>query len=83
MLALPEREHEFFLAEYRSRLGGAYEPSGYKNLDRFLRAWAVRAVVVSRPGWYEEADSEVRAIRSGSSDVVPLQAAVTAELARR
>jgi hypothetical protein len=53
---LPDREHETFLAQYRQALEGAYDPAGWKHLQRFLRRWAGRAIAASRPGFYEARD---------------------------
>ena len=51
--ALPERERETFLAEYRRAMDGAHDPAGWPELRRFLRLWAMRAVAVAEPGYYE------------------------------
>ena len=51
--ALPERERETFLAEYRRAMDGAHDPAGWPELRRFLRLWAWRAVAVAEPGYYE------------------------------
>jgi Family of unknown function (DUF6247) len=53
LLALPERERETFLAEYRRALDEARDPTGWPELRRFLRLWAWRAVAVAEPGYYE------------------------------
>lgn len=42
-----------FLVQYRRALDDARDPSGWKNLRRFLRLWAWRAVAVAEPGYYE------------------------------
>ena len=54
--ALPERERETFLAQYRRAVDGARDPAGWKHLQRFLRLWAGRAISVNRPGFYEARD---------------------------
>lgn len=51
--ALPERERETFLAQYRLELDGARDPAGWQQLRRFLRLWAFRAIAVAQPGYYE------------------------------
>ena len=51
--ALPERERETFLAEYRRAVDGAHDPAGWPELRRFLRLWAWRAIAVAEPGYYE------------------------------
>ena len=51
--ALPGRERETFLAEYRRALDDARDPAGWPELRRFLRLWAWRAVAVNQPGYYE------------------------------
>src|SRR5271165_6697323 len=48
--ALPERERETFLAEYRRAVDGAHDPAGWPELRRFLRLWAWRAIAVAEPG---------------------------------
>ena len=51
--ALPGREWETFLAEYRRAVDGAHDPAGWPELRRFLRLWTWRAVAVAEPGYYE------------------------------
>ena len=51
--ALPERERETFLAEYRRAVDDARDPARWPELRRFLRLWAWRAVAVAEPGYYE------------------------------
>jgi Family of unknown function (DUF6247) len=51
--ALPERERETFLAEYRRAVDGAHDPAGWPELRRFLRLWTWRAVAAAEPGYYE------------------------------
>ncbi len=51
--ALPGRERETFLAEYRRAVDGAHDPAGWPELRRFLRLWAWRAIAVAEPGYYE------------------------------
>ena len=51
--ALPEQEQSVFLVQYRRALDGARDPGGWKDLRRFLRLWAWRAVAVAEPGYYE------------------------------
>jgi hypothetical protein len=54
--ALPDRERETFLAQYRRAVDGALDPAGWKHLQRFLRLWAGRAISANRPGFYEARD---------------------------
>jgi len=51
--ALPERERETFLAEYRRAVDDARDPARWPELRRFLRLWTWRAVAVAEPGYYE------------------------------
>jgi hypothetical protein len=51
--ALPHRERETFLAEYRRAVDSAHDPAGWPHLRRFLRLWAMRAIAVAEPGFYE------------------------------
>ena len=51
--ALPDRERETFLAEYRRAVDDARDPARWPELRRFLRLWAWRAVAVAEPGYYE------------------------------
>ncbi|HEX2742911.1 MAG TPA: DUF6247 family protein [Streptosporangiaceae bacterium] len=46
--ALPDRERETFLAEYRRAVDGAHDPAGWPELRRFLRLWARPAAPVRR-----------------------------------
>jgi Family of unknown function (DUF6247) len=51
--ALPERERETFLAEYRRAVDDARDPARWPELRRFLRLWTWRTVAVAEPGYYE------------------------------
>ena len=51
--ALPDRERETFLAQYQRAMDEARDPAGWPELRRFLRLWAMRAIVVAEPGYYE------------------------------
>jgi hypothetical protein len=51
--ALPESERETFLAEYRQAVDDARDPAGWPELRRFLRLWAMRAIAMTEPGYYE------------------------------
>ena len=51
--ALPDRERETFLAEYQRAMDEARDPAGWPELRRFLRLWALRAIAVAEPGYYE------------------------------
>lgn len=53
---LPEHEQPVFLAEYGRAVDKAHDPAGWKHLRRFLRLWAIRAIAVSEPGFYEAQD---------------------------
>lgn len=53
---LPERERETFLTQYQRAVDDAHDPAGWKNLQRFLRLWAKRAIAVNQPGYYEARD---------------------------
>jgi hypothetical protein len=50
---LPEGEREAFLAEYRRAVDEARDPAAWKDLQRFLRLWALRAIAVAQPGYYQ------------------------------
>jgi hypothetical protein len=54
--SLPERERETFLSQYRRAVDRAHDPAGWKHLRRFLRLWAMRAIAVAQPGYYEARD---------------------------
>ncbi len=51
--ALPDRERETFLAQYQRAMDEARDPAGWPELRRFLRLWAMRAIAVAEPGYYE------------------------------
>ena len=53
---LPDREHETFLAQYRQAVDGARDPAGWKDLQRFLRLWAGRAISREPAGLLRGAD---------------------------
>lgn len=53
---LPESERETFLVQYRGVVDAARDPAGWKDLRRFLRLWAMRAIAVAEPGYYEARD---------------------------
>jgi hypothetical protein len=61
--ALPDQERETFLAGYRRELDTARDPDGWRELRRFLRLWAFRAIAMAQPGYFEARE----AARSGSS----------------
>jgi hypothetical protein len=50
---LPEAERATFLIQYRRAVDAAQDPAGWKDLRRFLRLWALRAIAVAQPGYYE------------------------------
>ena len=70
--ALPERERETFLAEYRHALDEARDPAGWPDLQRFLRLWAMRAIAVAQPGYYEARE----AARTGTGGGMLLEDAI-------
>jgi len=70
--ALPEGERAGFLAEYRRAVDAARDPAGWKELRRFLRLWALRAIAVSQPGYYEARD----AARAGTGGGMLLEDAI-------
>jgi hypothetical protein len=70
--ALPERERETFLTQYRRAVDGAHDPAGWKHLRRFLRLWAMRAIAVAQPGYYEARDLA----RAGTGGGMPLEDAL-------
>jgi hypothetical protein len=70
--ALPEQERETFLTEYRLAVRDAQEPAGWKYLRRFLRLWAMRAVAVDQPGYYEARESA----RTGAGGGMALEEAL-------
>jgi len=76
---LPERERETFLAEYRRALDEARDPAGWKELQRFLRLWAMRAIAVAQPGYYEARD----AARAGTGGGMLLEDAIRQHRAGR
>jgi hypothetical protein len=63
--ALPERERETFLTQYRRAVDDAHDPAGWKQLRRFLRLWAMRAIAVAQPGYYEARDRTRRGAPGG------------------
>jgi hypothetical protein len=70
--ALPEQERETFLTQYQRAVDDARDPAGWKYLRRFLRLWAMRAVAVTEPGYYEARD----AARAGTGAGMPLAKAL-------
>jgi hypothetical protein len=67
--ALPARERETFLTQYRRAVNDALDPAGWKDLHRFLRLWAMRALAVNEPGYYEARD----AVRQGTGQGMTLE----------
>lgn len=55
--ALPERERTTFLAQYHRAVDAAHDPASWKELQRFLRLWAIRAIALTEPAYYEARDS--------------------------
>src|SRR5258708_32335425 len=79
---LPEREREFFLAQYHEAAQAAVDDvAGYKRLKFVLHSWSVRAdilarVLARRPDYYEEVAAESEAVRNGTSRTVPIEEAL-------
>lgn len=71
---LPERERATFLDEYERAVNEARDPAGWKHLNRFLRLWAMRAIAVSEPDYYQARDRA----RAGDGDGMLLDDAVRA-----
>ena len=69
---LPERERTTFLAQYHRAVDAAHDPAGWKDLRRFLRLWAMRAIALAEPGFYEARDSA----RSGTGEGMLLDDAI-------
>ena len=69
---LPERERETFLAQYQGAVDAAHDPAGWKDLRRFLRLWAMRAIAVAQPGYYQARDRA----RDGTGGGMPLEDAL-------
>lgn len=76
---LPEIERATFLAQYRRAVDAARDPAGWKDLQRFLRLWAMRAVAVAEPGYYEARD----AARAGTGAGMLLDDAIRQYRTRR
>ena len=70
--ALPAPERETFLAQYRRAVNDALDPAGWKALRRFLRLWAMHALAVNQPGYYEARD----AARQGTGGGMALEQAL-------
>jgi hypothetical protein len=70
--ALPEQERATFLTQYERAVDDARDPAGWKYLRRFLRLWAMRALAVAEPGYYEARD----AARAGTGVGMPLAQAL-------
>jgi hypothetical protein len=70
--ALPTREREMFLTQYRQAVNDALDPAGWKELRRFLRLWAKRALAVGQPGYYQARD----AARQGTGGGMALERAL-------
>ncbi len=51
---LPEKYHNWFLADYRKALHTAYPPQGYLALGRMLQKWRLRAEQYADSGYQEE-----------------------------
>lgn len=69
---LPEHERAQFLRQYHEAVDAAHDPSGYRQLQRLLRAWRLTVIAVGRPGYYEE----LEAVRSGTARTMPADEAI-------
>lgn len=69
---LPQREREEFLRQYREAVDAAHEPSGYRQLQRVLRHWALVVVATNKPGYYEE----IEAVKNGTARTYPIEVAI-------
>jgi hypothetical protein len=69
---LPERERGQFLRQYHEAVDAAYDPAGYRQLQRLLHTWRLTAIAVGRPGYYEE----LEAVRSGRARMRPADEAI-------
>jgi hypothetical protein len=56
--------------QYQRAVGDARHPAGWKDLRRFLRLWAMRALALGQPGYYEARDTS----RDGTGDGMALNA---------
>jgi hypothetical protein len=69
---LPEREHEEFLRQYHQAVDSAHDPTGYRQLRRFLHVWSLTAIAAAQPGYYEE----LAATCAGTATRVPVTDAI-------
>lgn len=69
---LHERERAAFMAQYHRAVDAAHDPASLKSLSRFLRLWAMRAVAVSEPDFYEDRGGA----RTGTGVGMPLSDAI-------
>jgi len=76
---LPEGERATFLIQYQRAVDTAREPAGWKDLQRFLRLWALRAIAVAQPGYYEAWE----ATRTGTGGGMLLEDAIRQHRASR
>lgn len=79
LLVLPEGERATFLAQYQRAVDAARDPAGWKDLRRFLRLWALRAIAVAQPGYYEAWE----AARTGTGGGMLLEDAIRQRRAAR
>ncbi|MBB4931364.1 hypothetical protein F4561_002184 [Lipingzhangella halophila] len=69
LAALPEREHEQFLAEYRAAAETAmHDPAQWGHLRRVLHVWRMKSVACNTPGFYQR---RAEAANPGPDTVVP------------
>ena len=76
---LPEGERATFLIQYQRAVDAARDPAGWKDLQRFLRLWALRAIAVAQPGYYEAWE----AARTGTGGGMLLEDAIRQHRANR
>lgn len=76
---LPESEQATFLIQYQRAVDVAHDPAGWKELQRFLRLWAMRAIAVAQPGYYEAWE----AARTGTGGGMLLEDAIRQHRAGR
>ncbi|TDD68529.1 DUF6247 family protein [Actinomadura rubrisoli] len=79
---LPKREHPFFLSRYREHVqAAATDLAKYKDLQRFLQTWSIRAralrqALAANPNYYEEVAADREGIQNGTVPTVPIEEAL-------
>ncbi len=66
---LPERERDYWLAQYREALEAARDPAGYPRLQMILRVGHLMTIACNRPGYYEA----MEAARNGTESGIPAE----------